>query len=172
MGVGETAANRQEDARIKWEVFSWSWHLCMILSEIWNKNKRHIGQITSIKLNGSMSHNSMEIWYNLQTTSHLSSYLGKEVLSAVTVFLLHMNRAFKGTIVGRVVIQRGEVTGSRYKQSTRTEEILRQRFFCTKTLGLTHHRRHVSWEAIEAETTRPSLVQPLPRSHTKLSTFS
>lgn len=113
VGVGETAANRQEDAPIKWEVFSWSWHLCMILSEIWNKNKRHIGQITSIKLNGSMSHNSMEIWYNLQTTSHLSSYLGKEVLSAVTIFLLHMNRAFKCTIVGRVVIQRGEVTGWR-----------------------------------------------------------
>lgn len=58
-----------------------------------------------------MSHNSMEIWYKLQTTSSLSSYLGKEVLSAVTIFFLHMNRAFKCPIVGRVVIQRGEVTG-------------------------------------------------------------
>lgn len=52
----------------------------------------------------------MEIWCNFQTTSRLSSYLGKEVLSVVTVFFLHTNRAFKGTTVERVVIQGGEVT--------------------------------------------------------------
>ena len=46
MEVGGGATQKRA-APVKWEVFPHYWHLCLICSELWSKNKRHIGQVIS-----------------------------------------------------------------------------------------------------------------------------